>query len=126
MQVMQFLQQRAGQRAQARPDLDHIVFRLGTDRADDVGDDLLIDKKILAKFFLGFMPLIFRHLGGQPDRFQQAAAVGLAGSRQIQCRTVIHRGADDGQADSGSLLEAIRLAAQIANMSAHKAKKDFK
>ena len=67
MQSIQYFQQRAGQRAQARPDLDHIVFRFGTDGRNDFIDDLLIDKKILAKTFACFMQsnyLIYRFGAG--------------------------------------------------------------
>jgi Fic family protein len=55
MQMIQSLQQRAGQRAQAGADLDHIVGGFRANRADDIGDDPLIDKEVLAKLFFGFM-----------------------------------------------------------------------
>ena len=44
-----------------------------------------------------FLP-VARHLDRARDRLQQAAAIGLPGSGQIECRTVIHRGADNRQA----------------------------
>ena len=52
MQMIQSLQQRTGQRAQAGADLDHIVGWFRANRADDIGDDLLIDQEILAETFL--------------------------------------------------------------------------
>jgi hypothetical protein len=47
--------QRIGQGAEARSDLDHAITTLRRDGIDDVGDHLLIDQKILAKTFARYV-----------------------------------------------------------------------
>src|SRR3990167_6432761 len=54
-------------------------------------------RKFWPNFFLALC--MARHLGGELARFQQAAAIGLAASRQLQCRTVVHRSTNDRQAE---------------------------
>jgi hypothetical protein len=51
-------QQRIGQRAEARADLDHDVVRLRVDRADDAVNDAVIDEEVLAEPFAGHMALV--------------------------------------------------------------------
>ena len=51
MQMIQTLQQRIGKRTQAGADLDNTIGALRCNGIDDIGNDLLINQKILPKPF---------------------------------------------------------------------------
>lgn len=56
MQMPEMRDQWSGQRAQSRTDFDGHVSRLRRDCRQDIGDDCLVDQKILAKAFAGNVP----------------------------------------------------------------------
>ncbi len=50
-EVLDAFEQWARERAQARPDLDHVVIRLRIERGDDALDGAAIDQEMLAEAF---------------------------------------------------------------------------
>ena len=58
LHAWQPLQQRIGQRAEARTDLDHDVVWLRVDRADDAMNNAVIDEEVLSEPFAGHMALM--------------------------------------------------------------------
>jgi hypothetical protein len=104
--VLEALHQRAGQGAQPRPDLDHVVTRLHRQQLDNVGDDLPIDQEMLAKALArDVWPHALSSRGWRappsrsPARWPRTGCPDPpAGPREFQRRAMINRGANNRQA----------------------------